>query len=120
MKGQLQFVSHDGNMNFHGNEFSTLMMVDENKAEFTGTGLLNGTEGYSYWIEVVDGGNPGRGKDTFSIKITFKSFMYEYSGTLAGGNITVHEVKPEVEKAEGGAGAAKAKSTAKKGRGKKK
>ncbi len=37
--------------------------------------------------------------------------MYDVSGTLAGGNIKVHEVKPKVKKA---------KTTAKKGKGKKK
>jgi len=107
-------------MNFHGNEFSTLMMVDENEAQFTGTGWLNGKGGYSYTVKVVDGGDPGRGKDTFSIKITSNSFTYEYSGNLAGGNITVHEVKPKVNKAKDGAEVAKAKTTAKKGKGKKK
>ena len=119
MKGQLQFVDHDGNMNFHGNEFSTLE-VTENKAVFTGAGRHNGKKGYSYTVTVVDGGNPGRGKDTFSIKMTSNSFTYEYSGTLAGGNITVHEVKHKVNKAHDGAEVAKTKTTAKKGNGKKK
>ena len=113
MKGQLQFVDRNGNMNFHGNEVSSLV-VDENGAVFTGLGLLNGEEGYSYRVEVVDNGNPGRENDFFSIEITEEgsdSAMYDVSGTLAGGNIKVHEVKPKVKKA---------KKTAKKGKGKKK
>jgi len=113
MKGQLQFVDRNGNMNFHGNEVSSFE-VTENQAVFTGAGRLNGEEGYSYRVEVVDNGNPGRGNDTFSIEITkvgSDSAMYEVSGTLAGGNIKVHEVKPKVKKA---------KTTAKKGKGKKK
>jgi len=110
LKGQLQFVAHDGNMNYHGNGVSTVV-VTGNKAEFTGVGWLNGTEGYSYTVKVVDSGNPGQGKDTFSIEITSDSFTYEYSGDLAGGNITVHEVKPDVKKA---------KTEANKGKGKKK
>ena len=119
MKGQLQFVAHDGNMNYHGNGVSSLE-VTGNEAVFTGTGLLNGTEGYSYTVKVVDSGNPGRGKDTFSIKIISDSFTYEYNGDLAGGNITIHEVKPDVEKAKVGTEVAKAKTEAKKGKGKKK
>ncbi|MCZ6563859.1 MAG: hypothetical protein O6948_13220 [Deltaproteobacteria bacterium] len=110
MKGQLQFVAHGGNMNYHGNGVSSLE-VTGNEAVFTGAGWLNGKEGYSYAVKVVDSVNPGRGQDTFSIKITSNSFTYEYSGDLAGGNITVHEMKPEVEKT---------KTTAKKGKGKKK
>lgn len=119
MKGQLQFVAHDGNMKYHGNGVSTVV-VTGNKAEFTGLGLLNGKEGYSYTVKVMDNGNPGRGKDTFSIQITSNSFTYEYSGNLAGGNITVHEGKPEVENAKVGVAVAKAKTEAKKGKGKKK
>ncbi len=119
MKGQLQFVAHDGTMNYHGNGVSTLE-VTENKAVFTGSGLLNGTEGYSYTVKVVDNGDPGRGNDTFSIKITSNSYTYEYSGTLAGGNITVHEVKPKVKKAKDGKEVAQTKTTTKKGKGKKK
>jgi len=61
MKGQLQFVDRNGNMNFHGNEVSSFE-VYENKAVFTGAGWLNGEEGYSYMVEVVDDGNPGRGR----------------------------------------------------------
>jgi len=113
MKGQLQFVDRNGNMNFHGNEVSSFE-VYENQAVFTGAGQLNGEEGYSYRVEVEDDGNPGRGNDTFSIEITevgSDSAMYDVSGTLAGGNIKVHEVKPKVKKA---------KATAKKGKGKKK
>jgi len=119
MKGQLQFVAHDGSMNYHGNGVSSLE-VTGNEAEFTGSGLLNGKEGYSYTVKVVDSGNPGRGKDTFSINITSNSFTYEYNGDLAGGNITVHEVKSKVNKAKGGVEGAKAKTEANKGKGKKK
>ncbi len=104
---------------FRQSGVSTLV-VTENKAEFTGSGWLNGKVGYSYTVKVEDNGDPGRGKDTFSIKITSNSFTYDYSGTLAGGNITVHEVKPKVNKPKDGAGVAKAKTEAKKGKGKKK
>ena len=122
MKGQLQFVDHDGNMNFHGNEVSTLV-VDENEAVFTGSGWLNGLEGYTYRVEVVDNGNPGRGNDTFSIEITEEDsdlVISVASGTLAGGNITVHEVRAEVKKAKDEAEVAKTKTAAKKGKGGKK
>ena len=113
MKGQLQFVDRNGNMNFHSNEVLSLV-VDGNKAVFSGAGRLNGKEGYSYSVEVMDYGNPGRGKDIFYIKMTEEetaSVVYYISGTLAGGNIKVHAVKPKVKKT---------KSTAKKGKGKKK
>ncbi len=102
MKGQLQFVDRDGNENFHGNEVLSLA-VDENRAVFTGTGRLNGEEGFSYRVDVVDNGNPGRGNDTFFIKITDSAtgtVEYAVSGTLAGGNIKVHEVKAKVKKAK--------------------
>ena len=106
MKGQLQFVDRNGNMNFHGNEVLSLV-VDENKAVFSGAGRFNGKEGYAYRVEVMDNGNPGRGKDTFSIEITKEetaSVVYDISGTLAGGNIKVHAVKPKIKKAKKGTG----------------
>lgn len=102
MKGQLQFTDRDGNSSFHGNEVLSLV-VDGNNAQFTGTGLLNGEGGYSYEVAIVDNGNPGRGKDSFSIKITDDesgSVVSSISGILAGGNIKIHEVKPKVKKAK--------------------
>ena len=111
MKGQLQFADRDENLHFHGNEVWAFA-VDGNTAVFTGTGKFNGADGFLYRVEVVDNGNPGRGKDVFSIEITedgFDSVAYAASGTLAGGNIKVHEVKPRIKTAK-----------AKKGKGKKK
>lgn len=113
MKGQLQFSDRNGNKSFHGNEVLSLV-VEENKAVFTGAGLLNGKEGFSYKVEVVDNGNPGRGNDTFFIEITNDdtgSSMYATGGIIDGGNIKVHEIKPKIKKE---------KKTTKKGKGKKK
>ena len=42
----------------------------------------------TYTVDVTDNGEPGRGSDLFSLRL---SNGYTASGTLAGGNIQLHK-----------------------------
>jgi hypothetical protein len=56
---------------------------------FTGTGRWNGRPGYTFDVTATDRGEPGRGRDTFSlmIKNSAGNVVASVSGTLDGGNI---------------------------------
>ncbi len=92
VKGQLQYVDRDRNMSFHGDAALSLV-IEDNRATFTGSGRLNGEPNHKYRVEVVDNGNPGKGKDTFSIWVDDDEEDYQASGTLEGGNIKIHVKK---------------------------
>lgn len=58
--------------------------------QFKGDAKLNQQLGYTYTVDACDNGEPGAGKDTFSISVTGPAFSYSNSGTLTGGNIQIH------------------------------
>lgn len=60
-----------------------------NRAIFSGDGTING-QPTRYTIDLTDNGEPGIGKDTFSITTTSG---FSASGTLTQGNIQVHTQK---------------------------
>ncbi|MEA2578426.1 MAG: hypothetical protein QOD78_2014, partial [Chloroflexota bacterium] len=92
LQGQIQ-VRTPGKGRFHGNVVLTLSGTG-NTAAWTGTGKWNGVNGYQYSVSVVDNGN-GRKKatdDTISITVRTSAgvVVFSVSGSLKGGNITVH------------------------------
>ena len=63
----------------------------------TGTARVNGTDGFTYMVQVTDGGQAGRGVDRFSIEVLdaagaeIYAAGFEYGdGAIAGGNIQLH------------------------------
>jgi hypothetical protein len=56
---------------------------------FTGIGAWNGRSGYRYEVTAADAGEPGRHRDTFSVKITAPDgrIVESAGGTLHDGNI---------------------------------
>ena len=63
----------------------------------TGTAQVNGADGFTYAVQVTDGGEPGRGVDRFSIDVfdATAAEIYEAGftygdGPIAGGNIQLH------------------------------
>jgi probable HAF family extracellular repeat protein len=56
---------------------------------FSGTGRWNGKKGYSFEASASDAGEPGRGRDTFSITVKDPSgaVVATFEGTLAAGNV---------------------------------
>ena len=67
----------------------------------TGTAQVNGADGFTYAVQVTDGGEPGRGVDRFSIDVFDASGAEIYEagftygdGPIAGGNIQLHPGNP--------------------------
>jgi hypothetical protein len=92
-KGQFQLRSNNGKVGFHGNAVSRFS-GSGTTASWSGTGVWNGSPGYSYTINVLDGGPAGSKKaDAIAITIKSPSNTTVYSSatqSLQGGNITLH------------------------------
>ncbi len=68
--GRTEFQFKEGNLNFHAESYGWLV-VDDSKAIYEGTGTVNGTGDYGFFVVVIDGQSCG--SDTFRIKIWDKS-----------------------------------------------
>jgi hypothetical protein len=96
-KGQLEYQDHGNDLNFHGTSI-TAFSVDSNDTRcvtFSGTGRLNGVDGYTFTVHACDYGDPGAGTDTFEITITGPNgFNYSsngfYKDVITAGNIQEH------------------------------
>ena len=100
--GHLTYVDHGANgsagdhrskgsavkgMRVKGTGVTAYTVVDAMTRHIEGTAEINGRGGYTYEVDVVDAGEPGR-DDMFTLRL---SNGYEASGQLAGGNIQLHK-----------------------------
>ncbi|HAR46050.1 MAG TPA: hypothetical protein DCS05_07745 [Nitrospiraceae bacterium] len=91
--GHLTYVDHGPkgskveDMKVKGTGVTSYAVVDAVTRHIEGTGKINGEAGYTYQVDVMDSGEPGRA-DMFSLRL---SNGYTASGYLAGGNIQLHK-----------------------------
>jgi hypothetical protein len=94
--GHLTYVDHGAkgakgskvkDMKVKGTGVTSYLVVNATTRHIEGTAEINGKAGYTYQVDVVDNGEPGRG-DMFSLRL---SNGYTVSGYLAGGNIQLHK-----------------------------
>ncbi|TET44745.1 DUF3344 domain-containing protein, partial [candidate division TA06 bacterium] len=90
--GQLQFNDHAAKMKVHSDTIETLVVHGDTVADFSGLCRVNGMYGYGFECEVEDRGEPGHGRDRFSIHIYDADGNPYYSAGdfLGGGNIQIH------------------------------
>ena len=86
LSGQLNYMDHDTRMHVKSRDI-TSYSGSGNTRTFSGNAQINGVYGYTFTVTATDNGNPGAGKDMFSIHL---SNGYSASGVLAGGNIKLH------------------------------
>jgi PKD domain-containing protein len=68
--GETEFNFQMGNFNFHSESYNWLV-VSGYKAQYKGTGSVNGVSGYDFTLTAYDGDAPsGGGVDKFRIRIT--------------------------------------------------
>lgn len=84
--GNMRYTDNMSGINIKGSIDN--LIIDGNKAVLSGTTIIDKIS-MGYNITVVDNGEPGKGKDLFTIEIPKKS--YKASGVLTGGNIKVTE-----------------------------
>ncbi|MBI2852872.1 MAG: hypothetical protein HYX84_07215 [Chloroflexi bacterium] len=103
--GQTEFQFHAAGMNFHSSSYQWLVVAGA-KAQYKGTGTMNGVSGYGFLLTATDGqASGGGGADKFRIKIWNISSgevvydnAYESSEdidsanpqTIGGGSIVIH------------------------------
>jgi hypothetical protein len=102
--GQTQFQFRVADLNFHSTSYQWLVIAGA-KAQYKGTGTINGTGGYSFMLTAIDGQLGGdAGMDRFRIKIwsqTTDEVIYdnqlgapdttEPSTVIQGGSIVIHK-----------------------------
>jgi hypothetical protein len=67
--GNTEFQFHDGNLNFNSTAYEWLVIAGA-KAQYKGTGTINGSGNYGFILTAVDGSQLGGGQsDRFRIKI---------------------------------------------------
>lgn len=68
--GNTEFQFHAAGMNFKSLDYDWLVISGGNKAQYKGTGTINGTGNYGFLLSAIDGDGLGNKKpDTFRIKI---------------------------------------------------
>jgi hypothetical protein len=98
--GETEFQFKAGNLNFHSDTYDWLVVAGT-KAQYKGTGTINGAGTYSFMLSAIDDKN---GFDTFRIKIKDKStdaLVYDNqldapdtadpTTVIGGGSIIVHK-----------------------------
>ena len=70
LTGNTEFQFHAGNLNFKSTNYEWLTVAGA-RAQFKGTGTINGSGNYTFMLTAIDGQvNGGGGVDKFRIKIT--------------------------------------------------
>ena len=101
--GKTQFKFNAAGLDFESVSYEWLVVAG-NKAQFKGTGTINGAGDYAFFLTAVDGdGNGGTGVDRFRIRIwdrTSGGLIYDSqvnapddadpATALGGGNIVIH------------------------------
>jgi hypothetical protein len=106
--GQTEFQFHAGNLNFHSSNYQWLVVAGA-KAQFKGTGTVNGVSGYGFLLTATDGQiSGGGGVDKFRIKIweiASGTVIYDNAAgasedidaanplAIGGGSIIIHKGK---------------------------
>ena len=104
-EGQTEFQFKAGDLNFHSSAYDLgSLVVSGGKAQYRGTGTVNGVAGYRFLLIAYDGQGPGgSGVDRFRIKITLGgTVVYDnrmgasedldnaYPLEISGGSIDIH------------------------------
>ncbi len=92
-KGQLQFQDHGRGIGFHADRYTDLLVsLDRTRSWFSGTGRLNGEDGYTFRARAYDLGEPGS-RDEFEITIYDRTgrVVYASGNLLGGGNVQIHK-----------------------------
>jgi hypothetical protein len=89
--GELEFQDHDAGLTVQSEALDVVYAANATEGYFSGSCTFNGEEGYTFFVQVHDGGEPGS-NDQFAIWVSDASSnqVYAAGAGLAGGNITIH------------------------------
>jgi VCBS repeat-containing protein len=100
--GDTEFQFQTAGLNFKSTSYDWLVISGTSKAQYKGSGTLNGVPGYGFILTAIDGKAAGTGVDRFRIKITGPNgLVYDNqlnapdtsdpTTALGGGSIVVHK-----------------------------
>lgn len=102
--GTTGFQFLNGNLHFQSTSYEWLVVSGGKKAQYKGTGTINGSGSFRFMVTVIDGDQPGGdGLDRFRIRIWSDSngLIYDNetnfpdgdvpTSVLGGGNIVIHQ-----------------------------
>jgi hypothetical protein len=96
LRGQLQYMDHAQGLNVHSTGLTSYSSLGGTCVKFSGSARVNNTDGFQFTVtQACDNGEPGVGRDTFSISVTGpggSSYSSEQSlgMLLTGGNLQLH------------------------------
>lgn len=85
--GHLTYIDHRTGMKVKGLAITAYTVTGPTSRQIKGTAEAGG-QPVTYTVDVTDNGEPGRGSDLFSLRL---SSGYTAGGTLAGGNVQLHK-----------------------------
>jgi len=93
--GHLEYNDHSTSppLRVHGTSVTSYLLgSNPNERIIMGTARINGVDGFTYTVEVVDNAEPGRGIDEFSISLSngYAAGTEYGDGPIVGGNIQLH------------------------------
>ncbi len=91
-QGNLEFQDHDMGLDVKAGTLDSVYAPNQMDGYFSGNCRVNGVDGYTFFVQVHDRGQPGS-NDDFSVWIydLFGTQVYTSGGLLSGGNIRIHE-----------------------------
>ena len=95
--GRFGFITSDGSFVFTTRAIEQLVITEHRIVDFRGRADIKGEEGWRFEVHAVDNGQPGRGSDTFEIRLwapgaeESEAPAATIGGVLRGGNIQMHE-----------------------------
>jgi hypothetical protein len=85
-RGNITYIDHATGLQLLATDLE-LLVIDGTHASFSGMAIVNGDQEVWFQVEVEDTNRQGTA-DWFMI--TIPALNYEASGTMTGGNITIH------------------------------
>jgi hypothetical protein len=83
--GQTQFQFEAGDLKFRSSSYEWLVVAGQ-KAQYKGSGTVNGVAGFDFILTATDEGEPGAGRDKFRIKIWNSGGVIYDNQHLQGGS----------------------------------
>ena len=102
-EGNTEFQFQAGNFNFKSTSYEWLVISGGFKAQYKGTGTVNGKGSYGFMLTAIDGGAKGGGSpDTFRLKVwDANGSVYDNqldapdvsdpTTAMSGGSIVIHK-----------------------------
>lgn len=106
LQGHPNYIDHNTGMHVTGTNADEYTGWSTNDRAFHGDANVNGEPGFTYLVEVIDNGEPGR-QDLFRIAVSngycansnwaeggAGCVFFDFDGMLEGGNIQIHKAEP--------------------------